>query len=170
VTLQVECHTSRFHPLLSHNLILYAELRSPKGHTFWRSCCRMRTHATCVRLNLIGADGGRRSATSVQLNAGRRSAGTHARMPNDCPPRRTGASGPSLNSDDLAIHRGGGVDNNIKETHFYRQLYCLLFQFYISSIALVLRLLFILVSSHLILLLPTLWHLITGCAVAPALC
>ena len=33
------------------------------------------------------------------------------------------------------------------------------FNFYISSIALVLHLLFILVSCHLTLLLPTLWHL-----------
>jgi len=163
VTLQVECHTSRFHPLLSHNLILYAELRSPKGHTFWRSCCRMRTHATCVRLNLIGADGGRRSATSVQLNAGRRSAGTHARMPNERPTiahRDAPVLPDRPSTQTIWRFTGGGVDNNIKETHFYRQLYCLLFQFYISSVALVLRVLFILVSSHLILLLPTLWHLI----------
>ena len=49
---------------------------------------------------------------------------------------------------------------SIKEKHFYNQLWCLLFRFYISSIALVLHFLFILVSFHLILLLPTLWHLI----------
>ena len=55
------------------------------------------------------------------------------------------------------------VDNHtiidlIKETHFYHHLQRLLFQVYISCITLVLHFLSILVSSHLILLLPTLWH------------
>ena len=57
-------------------------------------------------------------------------------------------------------HRTAGCCSSRDGCMHERLCWFLLFQFYTSSRALVLHFLFILVGSHLILLLPTLWHLI----------